>query len=304
MNLPQTVGVWTRPDKPEVYSAKTIFEYMNGAGELYIGYRFEKVECLTYVSNGPVEILVELYWMESSDEPYGLLSQDWGGDATVLGAQPDEEPRDLYGAGLLRIARDNLYARIMASRETEASKQAVIELGQAIVSGRSHADQPAVMGALPTEFPGADDTRYELRRDRSRFVRNQIVLNAAYFLSYENILGLDLSTDVAYGEYPATPPTDGTSKPVRLLLVRYTDAEKASEGLASFRTAYLPETAGNEETPGDGAIQITKIEDGWVGVSQFGRCAALVFECSEETVARAAIRAAGEELKRLEKEHG
>ncbi len=303
MNLPQTVGAWTRPGEPEVYETKTIFEYMNGAGELYIGYRFVKIESFTYVTDSPADILVELYWMKSPDEPYGLLSQDWGGDPTVLGAQPDEEPRDLYGAGLLRIARGNIYARVLASRETEASKEAVIELGQAIVNGRDRADRPAVMEALPTSFLGADDTKCELRRDRSRFVRNHIVLNAAYFLSYENILGLDLSTEVAYGEYPATSST-GTSKPIRLLLIRYTDAEKAAEGLASFRAAYLPETTANKEAPGDSVIQAAKIEDGWVGTSRFGRCVALVFECPEETVAHAAIRAVGEELKRLEKDHG
>ena len=41
LNLPKTIGVWTRPDTPRVIDSGNIFEYMNGAGELYLAYRFK-----------------------------------------------------------------------------------------------------------------------------------------------------------------------------------------------------------------------------------------------------------------------
>ena len=44
LNLPKTVGVWNRPDSPRVINSKNIFKYMNGAGELYLGYRFHHLE--------------------------------------------------------------------------------------------------------------------------------------------------------------------------------------------------------------------------------------------------------------------
>ena len=43
-DLPKTVDAWTRPDSPRTITADTIFKYMNGAGELYIGYRFDHLE--------------------------------------------------------------------------------------------------------------------------------------------------------------------------------------------------------------------------------------------------------------------
>ncbi len=42
IELPKTVEVWKRPDSPKVVDASNIFQYMDGAGELYLGYRFKK----------------------------------------------------------------------------------------------------------------------------------------------------------------------------------------------------------------------------------------------------------------------
>ena len=53
LHLPKTVGVWTRPDSPRFINSENIFEYMNGAGELYLGYRFRHLEVFDYTSARP-----------------------------------------------------------------------------------------------------------------------------------------------------------------------------------------------------------------------------------------------------------
>ena len=49
-NLPKTVGVWNRLEPPRIINSKNIFKYMNGAGELYLGYRFRHLEVFDYTS--------------------------------------------------------------------------------------------------------------------------------------------------------------------------------------------------------------------------------------------------------------
>ncbi len=78
INLPKAVGGWTRPEAPRLINSQNIFKYMNGAGELYLGYRFHHLEVFAYSSDGQDNILVELYFMETSDDAFGLLSLDWG----------------------------------------------------------------------------------------------------------------------------------------------------------------------------------------------------------------------------------
>jgi len=86
--LPKTVGTWTRPDSPQLVTAKNIFDYMDGAGELYIGYRFDHLESYEYKTQNQNNILVELYFMTTSDDAFGLLSLDWEGESVELAGGP------------------------------------------------------------------------------------------------------------------------------------------------------------------------------------------------------------------------
>jgi len=89
---------------------------MNGAGELYLGYRFRHLEVFNYTSADQGNILVELYLMESPDDAFGLLSLDWGGEpvsfddtpAAVSNQSFTALSRALYGCGLLRLWSDDI----------------------------------------------------------------------------------------------------------------------------------------------------------------------------------------------------
>ena len=87
-NLPKTVGVWNRAESPRIIGSNNIFKYMNGAGELYLGYRFRHLEVFNYTSADQGNILVELYFMESPDDAFGLLSLDWGGEPVSFDGAP------------------------------------------------------------------------------------------------------------------------------------------------------------------------------------------------------------------------
>ena len=104
LKLPRTVGAWTQSGGPKFVGPEDIFNYMDGGGELYLGYRFKRLEVQRYSSADQGEILVEFYWMETSDDAYGLLSLDWGGESILLtsstpgsSSPTTDGPRALYG---------------------------------------------------------------------------------------------------------------------------------------------------------------------------------------------------------------
>ena len=90
---------------------------MDGAGELYLGYRFKFLEVYEYTNPGESDILVELYWMDSSDDAYGLLSGDWGGDAVDLASvRTPRDPLDCAGA-IWRGVAAHLVRRPLRTRD-------------------------------------------------------------------------------------------------------------------------------------------------------------------------------------------
>jgi hypothetical protein len=290
--LPKTVGVWKRPDSPRVVDASNIFQYMNGAGELYLGYRFKNLEVYEYKADGQESIVAEIYFMETPDDAFGLLSQDWGGEPVDLKSsrpaamKTSRAPiiRALYGAGLLRISSGNIYARIMAYLETPESKEAVLSLGRAVAADDKYFDEPGLFSILPGEV--MED--WKLQRNQIRYFRSHLVLNSFYYLSLQNILNLDLTTEAVTATYEKTGVEK--SKRARVLFVKYAAPEKASQALDLFRKSYLPEhhrvnakTFTNEEPA------FFQVEDGWLGYRLKSECIVFVFKCPDEKSARAMI---------------
>jgi hypothetical protein len=291
LKLPRSVGAWTESGGPRFVGPQDIFNYMDGAGELYLGYRFKRLEVQLYGSPGQGEILVELYWMESSDDAYGLLSGDWGGEAVDLPAPmpgssshaTTDGPRALYGAGLLRLWSGDLFARIMADHETSASKSALLALGQAIAGGRSTPLRPELIQALPARV----GSRFFLRPDRVTFLRSHLVLNSVYFLSSENLLDLGPDCEVATAAYgQGSAKATGNAKPARLMLARYANEAAAAKALQHLRQIYLPDKLEGPRASLLGDNGVVAIEDGWMGFARSGRGLALVFESPDEASAR------------------
>ena len=303
LNLPKTIGAWTRPDSPQIITSENIFDYMDGAGELYLGYRFDHLEVYEFTADNQDDILVELYFMKSSDDAFGLLSQDWGGDpvdfesSSVSKATQNIAPshRALYGGGLLRIWSDNLYIRIMAYRETPESKEAVLSLGQAIAENRKHPPQPQLLQILHLTV----DSDWKLRSDRIAYFRSYLVLNSFYYLSHENILNLDLSTEAVTAPYENITTT-GERKRVQFLFIKYENPERSEQALDNFLKAYLPEHK-KDFTPGSTAksSNFYEVEDGWLGYQLFGKCIALVFGCPHQESAQMIINQMATNLSKI-----
>jgi hypothetical protein len=294
LNLPNTVGVWNRPDSPQVINSKNIFKYMNGAGELYLGYRFRHLDVFDYTSANQGNILVELYFMETSDDAFGLLSLDWDGEPVSFDGPPaaasnnsfTTSTRALYGGGLLRSWSDHIYARVMAERETQASKKAVLAIGKAITVNTLQPPEPELVKILPLKIGSA----WKLRLDRLSYFRSHLVLNSIYYLSHENILDLDLSAEAVIASYEHIS-NSGDPKRSQFLLLQYENLERARKALDHFHDAYLPEY--KKEITADSAANspsLFKLEDGWLAYKLLGKYIAIVFECPNQEYARAIIQ--------------
>ena len=292
--LPESVGAWSRPASSKIIDSTNIFKYMNGAGELYLGYRFDHLEVFDYTSKNQDNILVELYFMETSDDAFGLLSLDWGGEPVSFDGSPAAASdksvtsftRALYGGGLLRSWSDNIYARVMAERETPASKKAVLALKKAITANTDNSPEPELVKILPLEIGSA----WKLRKDRLGFFRSYLALNSIYYLSHENILDLDLSAEAVIATYEHIS-NSGDKKRSQFLLVQYENHERARKAHNHFHDAYLPEY--KKEIRADSAANspsLFKLEDGWLAYKLLGKYIAIVFECPDRKSAEAIMQ--------------
>ena len=298
--LPQKVGVWVRPDTVQHITADNIFDYMNGAGELYLGFGFDSLEVYEYEADEELGILVELYHMKSSNDAFGLLSLDWGGESVEF--SDAQSPQDssypvpaasaLYGAGLLRIWADKIYARVMSYNETKESKEAVLAIGRAITSTTVNPAPPSLLAVLPDTL----NDSWQLQKNRISYFRSHLVLNSIYYLSSQNILQLDHSVEALIAPYK-NAETQKQNNRVFCLFIHYKSPDTAQRAMKNFCDVYLS-AYGTPGEPVADTIHIAEIEDGRLGYYLHSDFLSLLFEAPSYTTAQKLMRNIEKQLRK------
>ncbi len=251
--LPDEVKGWKKQED-QIYNRETLYEYINGGAELYISYGFKEVLSRKYTKSGQPDILVELFDMDSSTNAYGIFSHSREEIDTTFGQGSQ------YTFGLMLFWKDQYLVSILASPETEESKQAVFALAQNIDYAIPAKGQiPEIIKLLPQK---------NLIQESIRYFRHYIWLNSHYYIADKNILNIDESTHAVLAKY-----LNNGNQSI-LLLVNYPNNNKATEAYNSFKKHYLPELVNKN---------IVKMEDGtWTGCRLKDSLLSVVFNTNEE----------------------
>jgi hypothetical protein len=285
IRLPEKINGWMAEGPPVKIDRTTIFDYMDGGGELYLAYKFDSLLVYSYTKEPDNEIVVEIYQLENPDEAFGLLSLDWTGEPVVISPGSSAQTENpvspgytaLYGEGLLRARASNLYLRILASRETPDARETILELGSIIAGKNPVQSVPAILGVIEA----GRESAWKIRREKTAYFHSHLVLNSLYYLSHGNILNLNHSTDGLVVSFEKKDSQPGWL--ARLLVFSYSDSQAALAALNSFIQSYLPEKAVTiEARPVHEKSGTARVEDGWLGWRLSKNYLALVFECPDQ----------------------
>jgi len=170
----------------------------------------------------------------------------------------------------------------MAYKESPGVREVILQFGKLITANRENPSPPE----LPQVIKSSTDSPWTVKKDRTAYFYSHLVLNSFLYLSHENILNLDPSTEAVMVTLEKEQK-DKAKHSVPLLVIKYPDYERASTALTDFSNAYLPDW-NKEMNPEKGRENqdFFHIEDGWLGYKLVNRYLALVFECPDPESAR------------------
>ncbi|MBS0010143.1 MAG: hypothetical protein KFF49_01955 [Bacteroidales bacterium] len=252
--LPEKINGYQATEPDNYYTPDKLFSYINGGAELFISYDFEKVISRTYTMEGQPKIVAEIFDMKEPKNAFGVFSRD------------REKLDDTYGQGseayigAILFWKDSYYISIVTDEETEVSGKAVRDLAGGIdaLIPRS-GELPAILDRIPEE---------NLVPESVFYFHHYVWMNALYYISGDNLLNIDNSTDAVLARYIEN------QSPYYLLMVEYDTEEKAGEAKISFIENYAPELYDRSAA---------KLEDGrWTGCKQWGNTLVCVFNAVKE----------------------
>jgi hypothetical protein len=264
--LPDEIQGWSAKNKDIYFSRETIFDYMNGAGEVYLSYDFKKLLVREYIKETAPGIVVEIYHMSSSQDAFGIFTHDTDGEMIQLGQGA------IYAMGLLRFWKDKFFVRIQAEKETGLVKSVILQLGELINNAiPTEGKRPGLLSCLPGKG---------LLNQETRYFHKELSLRTHYYLADTNILDLGKETEVLLARYQL-----GNNK-IRVLLVKYPEKENAQKAAGQFKKIYLEVNFGENEQD-----FIKEIERGeFISVSQRDRFLILVFEAKQKEICQQLVQ--------------
>jgi hypothetical protein len=269
---PSGIEGWKWDGKKTAYNPVTIFEYIDGAGELYRSYNFKRLWVRRYVKENQPGITAELYDMGSSRNAYGIFSYERQDEEVNIGQESE------FGGGLLRFWKGQYFVSIYADGEGPEVSPVIVKLAREMDrSIPSKGERPALLDLLP----GRD---FGLLERSIRLLPNYILLNQRFFVATENILEMNEKTMLILAPYSRQ------QKKCHLLLLQYPSEKEAVNGVKSFQKTYMPD-AGEKD-------RVQTEDKKWTAVRQYKNFVAIVIGAPAEADALELIQATEKEIKK------
>lgn len=222
--LPENIDGW-KISLDRTYDNETLYDYIDGGAELFLSFGFTKVFNRIYSRENQPDIMVDIFYMNTSYDAFGVFSFSSGKIENNFGQQSQESH------GAIIYWKNNFYVSIISNTETEESKKAIIKIAKLIEESITETGPlPEVIEYLPTEL---------LDKSSIRYFRHYIWLNAHYFLSNENILNINQNTQAVLSLY-----NEKNNKPV-LLVIKYPNTKDAVVAKEKFVKNYNPKLENN-----------------------------------------------------------
>ena len=218
--LPEGAAGWKAAGPPDRYDAASIFDYIDGHGEVFLAYGM--TSCTARRLSGPPgegEILVDLFELGSPEDAYGLFTHAREGEPAGVGEESS------FGAGTLAFWKGKSFVSITVERPTERSRAAALALGRAEAEGIAPlAGRPALVARLPKA--GLDERSVV-------YLRHPVILAAHLDVGEGNPLGIGPDVPAALGRYRRASGTGWA------LVVRHRSDAEAGKALRAFAAAFL-----------------------------------------------------------------
>jgi len=259
--LPMEAMGWRAEAEDHVYNRESIFEYIDGAGEVYRAYGFRELRSRRFHRPGLPDIIIDLFDMGSPADAFGVFTHDLDGEDAGLGQGGN------YKGGLLTFWRDRYLVSIFAEGEIAETKAALFALGRPVAAaiGRDGA-KPALLGLVPPDFAAGGTVRY---------LHSPVILNYHFYVGADNVFGLGPDTEAVLAK-SADKGRNGI-----LLAVKYPGTAEAAAARARFLKSSMPDA---------GSAGFVRTEDGkWTSVRLVNSVVAVVFGAPTEAGAKALL---------------
>ncbi len=131
----------------DVYNAETLWEYINGASEVFLMYEFDELHIADYIK-GDDSINVEIYIHRTPEMAFGMYTKERQPtyNFVPVGVQGHQSDTQIY------FVKGNNYVKMMTSSPSDEIRSAMLPLAEKIAASlEGTTEMPDIIKLLPLE---------------------------------------------------------------------------------------------------------------------------------------------------------
>jgi len=175
-NFPEISG-WKQSGEIQTFTPKTLFEYINGAADLYIMYDFQELKVAEYKNEKKASVTIEVYEHKTPTHAFGIYSQERLPNANFI----DIGAQGYIENNVLNFLTGSYYVK-MTSYHTGAEDREIL-----LTFAKKMSENLGTKGALPailSSFPEEGK-----KKNSEKFINRDFLgysfLHSAFTADYE-----------------------------------------------------------------------------------------------------------------------
>lgn len=228
------VSGWKLASPVNTYDEKSIFDYINGAAELYFAYDFSAVAVAEY-ENGETSIIIDVYDMTTPEGAFGIYS---------LNRYPEADYVNIGNEGIiagtaLDFWKGRYFCKVYSLDMSEKYQKEIINFGNKLASEIKEAgEEPSLIKRISqsNSIPGT-----------VKFFSRKLGLDNIRYISEEDVFELNAKTKGVIAEYQI-----GETAKFQFFIIEYPSSEEAGSAFEVY-SKYLDERA----DPDTVSLQVT-----------------------------------------------
>ncbi len=256
-NLPDNINGWSVIEADRHFDNETLYDYIDGSAEMFLSFGFSKVFNRIYSRSNQPDIIVDIFYMNSSYDAFGVFTHSVGKLEHEFGQQSQQTE------GAIIFWKSNYYVSILCHPETSESREAISKLAGIIDKSINETGPlPEIINYIPNR---------NLVEESVRYFRHYNWINSHTFISNDNIFNIDQNNNGILAQYKEK---NGNAI---FLLIMYPDETSSASALNKFFESY-------EEKVVPDQIQQSK-NNTWFGIKRVKNFIAGIFDSSSKDFA-------------------
>jgi len=145
--FPEISG-WKKSGEVQPFNPKNLYEYINGAADLYLTYDFEELKVMDYENEKKAQVTVDVYRHKTPLHAFGIYSQERLPKANFL----DIGIQGYYEEGFLNFLTGPYYVKISSVNTGPEDRQVLLMVAQKIAEHLGPKGSfPSILSAFPAE---------------------------------------------------------------------------------------------------------------------------------------------------------